>query len=258
MNTLLAVAKHAAQSAGLAIMDLYDSSAFELKSNNTPVTLADTTAHEIIMTELKETNISILSEESEGVTLPYPERMWIIDPMDGTKGFIHKDGDFSVMIGLLSDGYPTLGVVYLPVEQSFYFAISGEGAFYEKDGVVTKISVHPTNAPLRFLRSRHNTSPFIDSVTLDLQAENIPKGSIGIKAGCIGQNEGDFFFTDGRLGEWDICAPSIIMEEAGGKVTDLHGAKVFYGTKNHLIEHGVVFSNGACHDRVLNAIQKHR
>ncbi len=256
MDTLLAAAKHAAFEAGKAIMELYEDGSYDLKSNNTPVTLADTAAHNIITSILGATSIQILSEESEGIALPYPETLWVIDPMDGTKGFIHKDGEFSVMIGLLVNGEAVLGVVYLPTENSFYYGVKGQGAFYEKDGVCTKLTVASSKSPLRFLQSRYNTTPYIEHIVHDLSAVSILRGSIGIKAGNVARDEGDFFFTNGPLGEWDVCAPSIIMEEAGGRVTDLDGNRLTYGTENHLIQRGLVFSNASCHDTVLASIKK--
>lgn len=255
MESLLETAKMAAREAGEAVMELYASAEFETKSDGTPVTAADFAANEIILRHLDTTGIPILSEESEGITLPYPDTLWIIDPIDGTQGFIDKSGEFAIMIGLLVNGYPALGVVYAPTQKTIFYAMKGQGAYRENDGVVTKLMVTSIQeAPLRFVRSKNHFTPFMESVAQSLNAVTIPCGGIGIKASLVAKNEGDFFFTKAWLGEWDVCAPSIIMEEAGGCVTDIYGKKLFYGTKNHHLEDGAIFSNGVCHEAVVNAI----
>jgi 3'(2'), 5'-bisphosphate nucleotidase len=94
----------------------------------------------------------------------------------------------------------------------------------------------------------------MELVAKKLEAILCPRGSVGIKAGLLGEDFGDFFFSWGNLGEWDVCAPQIIAEEAGGRVTDCKGNPLSYGTENHRIAQGVLFSNGKCHTHVLEAI----
>ncbi len=255
MDTLLKKVIHAAQEAGDEIMRLYTVTEFETKADGSPVTIADMRSNEILTTHLASTNIPILSEESMGIPLPYPERLWIIDPLDGTKDFIKKNGDFSVMIGLLEHGKPVLGVVYAPAHKALYYAMRGAGAFVERDGIVTPLAVSQrSDQDLRLIRSVNHFSPRMEAVGKKLSATFHPHGSIGIKAGLVSEDIGDFFFSWGNLGEWDVCAPEIILTEAGGTVTDCLGNPLSYGTVTHKIEHGLVFSNGACHTRLLQAI----
>ncbi|MCF7815905.1 MAG: 3'(2'),5'-bisphosphate nucleotidase CysQ [Candidatus Pacebacteria bacterium] len=256
MNSLLDIAIAAAKHAGDEIIKLYATTTHETKDDGSPVTVADMRSNEILTDHLSKTNITILSEESEGIATPYPEQMWIIDPLDGTKDFLEKTGDFSVMIGLLENGRPTLGVVYVPVHDILYYATKGSGAFLLSKEVTTRLSISdkPTS-PLRFLRSVHNFSPYMKAVTEKLSAQLLPRGSIGVKAGILCSNAGDFFFSLGNFGEWDVCAPEIITLEAGGSVTDCEGNPLFYGTKNHRVEHGILFSNTACYKNVLDAIR---
>lgn len=257
MNTLLHTALTAVKEAGDAIFTLYGVADFEMKGDGSPVTIADTRSHDMLVTHLEKTGISILSEESESVPLPYPEQMWIIDPLDGTKDFLKHTHDFSVMVGLLQNGKPILGVVYAPALNVLYYAEKGQGAYQVRDGVTTQLSVEATHrGPLRFLCSVNNFAPYMETVTEMLSAVKTPRGSVGVKAGIIGENQGEFFFNRGKLGEWDVCAPEIILEEAGGRVTDCNGDALVYGSPDHRIAHGILFSNGACHEEVLTAIQK--
>ena len=255
METLLQTAITAAKEAGDAIMALYASTEFETKADGSPVTVADMTANEIVLTHLRTTHIPILTEESDGITVPYPEQLWIIDPIDGTTGFIKKNGEFAVMIGLLEHGHSILGVVYEPAHNALYYARRGEGAYCEKDGIKKALSVQSiAPAPLRFVRTRNHATPFMDIVAEKLHTTSILCGGIGIKTNIIARGDGDFFFTLAELGDWDVCAPSIIVTEAGGTVTDCIGNPLTYGTKNHRLERGVIFSNTVCHHDVVTAI----
>lgn len=256
-NPLLTVAIHASKEAGREILNLYTMTAFEMKSDGSPVTKADLRSNEVLMRHLKETNIPVLSEETLRIETPYPERIWIVDPLDGTRDFIKKNGNFCVMIGLLEHGSPVLGVVYVPATDTIYYAEKGKGAHAVKKGKTTPLKVSSReNSDLKFLSSRNVSFPEMEAVKQELDAETIFCGSVGVKAALLGEGTGDYFFYLGKLGEWDICAPEIITKEAGGTVTDRDGKKVEYGSPDHRFQNGVVFSNTACHERVLQAITK--
>jgi 3'(2'), 5'-bisphosphate nucleotidase len=256
MPALLSIAISAAHNAGDEIMRLYETTAFETKPDGSPVTVADTRSNEILLSSLIKTDIPILSEESkEKITPPYPSRMWIIDPLDGTRNFIEKNGDFSVMIGLLEHGRPALGVVYAPAHETLYYAVRDQGAFAVTKGVERKLNVSSREADLRCIRSVHHFSPRMKIVAEKLNATLHPHGSVGIRAGLIGEDAGDLFFSWGKFGEWDVCAPEIIVREAGGRVSDVYGAELSYGSTDHRLKNGVVFSNSACHTQVINALE---
>lgn len=245
--------------AGAEIMKLYELGDFETKHDGSPVTLADTRSHEALVRHLAQTNIPILSEESDGIGHPYPEQLWVIDPLDGTKDFLKKTKDFSVMVGLLEKGRPVLGVVYAPAFDVHYYAEKGGGAYKIENGITTKLTVTTGSEQyLRFLCSVNNFAPYMEMVAEKLSATKTPRGSIGVKAGLIAEDLGDFFFSQGALGEWDVCAPEIILCEAGGTVTDCEGNPLLYGNPEHRLKQGIVFSNGACHAQVLEAIQTSR
>jgi 3'(2'), 5'-bisphosphate nucleotidase len=257
MESLLEVAKAAVREAGAAIMELYGDSKYTTKKDGTPVTEADKIANEVLFKHLTKTQIPILSEESDGMSLPYPQRLWVIDPIDGTSGFIKHEGDFTVMIGLLHDGRPIIGVVYTPVTGNMYYAENGLGAFVENGGTRTKLVTSQTStAPLRFVCSKTHFTPFKEKVSEKLGAMKLPCGGMGTKVVQIAENTGDFTFTRANLGEWDVCAPTAILEEAGGRVTDVHGMPIQFGNENHTIQHGVIFSNGICHEKIVVAIQE--
>ncbi len=257
MNELLTIAKEAARESAAVIRDFYGNALVTEKDDKSPVTEADTAAHNLIRARLETTGIPVLSEEdAEHFALPYPDRMWIVDPLDGTMGFIKKTSDFAVMIGLIENGRPVLGVVHCPIGDIVYSATLGGGSFIEKDGVVEQLHVSDRMVPsLRGLMSVNHAAPYMTELGERLNIEEeIAVGSIGIKAGYIAHNRADFYVTRGALGEWDVCAPEIILTEAGGTVTDTRGEPLCYGNENARIKYGVVLTNGACHKDVLTTL----
>ena len=209
MNPLLTLAIHAATKAGTEIKRLYATTDFEQKDDGSPVTIADKRSNEIVIEHLTTSGIAILSEESPGIPLPYPSQLWIIDPLDGTRDFIEKTGDFVVMIGLLEEGRPVLGVVYAPLHKTLYYAELGMGAWKMQGDAIEKLTVSNRAEDLRFVRSIHHATHEMQEVARRLNATFIPRGSMGIKAGMVCESEGDFFYTRGKVGEWDVCAPEI-------------------------------------------------
>lgn len=255
MQTLMEIAQTASREAGRAIMELYTTTNFDTKHDGSPVTLADMRANEVVISHLKKTGIPILSEESEGISLPYPPRLWIIDPLDGTRDFLKKNGDFAVMIGLLEEGRPILGVVYTPAYDTLYFAEKGGGAFITQGETTSRLHVSTRTSELRFIRSISHFSPRMEALAKKLNVTLYPRGSFGIKAGILAMGEADFFVSWGGFGEWDVCANEIIVLESGGQVTDTNGNPLFYGTDDHKLKYGIIFSNGVCHDTVLEAVR---
>ena len=227
LSTLLLICKEAARAAGADILEIYESADFsvEAKADNSPLTLADKAAHNRIVSFLEETNIPILSEE--GRAIPYEERknwdyFWMIDPLDGTKEFIKKNGEFTVNIALIHEGRPILGVVYPPVLDLMYTAIEGEGA--QLDGVQIHVSEKTLDQPnLRTVASRSHMSAETEEFLARLkQPEIVSKGS-SLKLLLIASGEADVYPRFGPTMEWDTAAAHVIVTEAGGQVvhTDL-------------------------------------
>jgi len=250
-----------ARKASATILDFYENG-FEIEEKihadnfSEPVTIADRTASRIIVEGLSDTfpNDGILSEEEfDDMKRLDKQRVWIIDPLDGTQGFINKNGDFAVQIGLAVNGEAVLGVVYLPLEDVLYFASKDEGAWMiENDKTPKRLEVSGETdfARMNLAVSRNHRSPRMSLVveSLGLKKE-IRRGSVGLKIGLMAQKICDLYIhLSPRTKHWDTCAPEIILREAGGRMTDLFGEKIIYNTPDVHNYNGVLASNGIAHD----------
>ena len=221
-----------------------------------PVTIADKAASRIIVNHLKEAfpEDYVLSEEEvdHPKTRTENERVWMIDPIDGTWGFIKKDGDFAVQIGLVESGDPILGVVLVPVHGLLYYAVKGKGAFARADGreaVRLETSDNTDFSQMSLAVSRNHRSPKISRIIADFGLkQEIQRGSVGLKVGLIADRVCDLYIhLSPRTKFWDTCGPQIILEEAGGKLTDLFGERIRYDIKDVQNHGGIVASNGVAH-----------
>ena len=221
----LEIATALAYKAGAEIMKFYASGVVaeeKLGVDNfaEPVTIADRTASQIIVNGLAKEFPSdgILSEEEpdNAENRLSKSRVWIIDPLDGTKGFIEKNGDFAVQIGLAENGESILGVVFLPFENLLYFATKGNGTFLvENDESPKRLQVSDkTNfAEIILATSRNHHSPKMTQIVDDLGLkEEIQRGSVGLKVGLIATKICDLYIHfSPRTKLWDTCAPNIIL-----------------------------------------------
>ena len=194
------------------------------------------------------------------------ERVWIIDPMDGTKDFIHKTGDFSVMIGLvekIDNVYrPILGVVYVPVRETCYYASLGGGAFRkekDKDEEKIKVSESDNIKESRIIGSRFHKNELEDNLFNDLSLkERIPCGSVGVKIDKIAEGSAEFNINPSdHTSEWDVCAADIILSEAGGILTNIKGNLFNYNKEDIKNRFGYFASNGKNHDKFLKQIESY-
>ncbi len=250
-----------ARKSGAAIMGFYESGVVTEEkigadSFSEPVTIADRTASKIIVENLTAVfpDDGILSEEEfDDRQRLNKKRVWIIDPLDGTKGFIEKNGDFAVQIGLAENGASILGVVFLPLENVLYFASYGSGAFFvEKNEKPQRLQVSEKSdfGEMLLASSRNHRSPRMNRVVehLGLKKE-VQRGSVGLKVGLITRQIADLYIhLSPRTKQWDTCAPEIILREAGGAMTDLFGAKIIYNTPDINNYNGVLASNGVSHE----------
>ncbi len=229
-----------------------------------PVTIADRKASEIIVSGLQEEfpDDGILSEEKPDTDERLSKnRVWIIDPLDGTKGFIEKNGDFAVQIGLAVGGESILGVVFLPLQNDLYFATKDGGAFLAKnDENPQKLEVSQKTdfAQMNLAVSRNHYSKNINRVIREFGLKNeIRRGSVGLKIGLIAQKICDLYIHfSPRTKHWDTCAPEIIIEEAGGKLTDVFGGKIIYNTKDVQNHNGVLASCGIqAHEKTVKNLK---
>lgn len=222
LKELLATAKQAALKAGDEIMKIYESGDFsiESKSDNSPLTLADKASHLAIVADLENTELPILSEEGESIS--FEERknwkqFWMIDPLDGTKEFIKKNGEFTVNIALIEKGVPVLGVVYTPVLKELFWALKDDGAY--KDG--SRISVNSKvrdDAELKVVASRSHMNEETTAFINELDKPVIVSKGSSLKLLMVAEGEADLYPRYAPTMEWDTAAAQIIVEEAGGEV----------------------------------------
>jgi len=228
-----------------------------------PVTIADREASKIIVEGLAETfpTDAILSEEEADdiETRVSGKRVWMIDPIDGTQGFINKDGDFGVQIGLTENRTPVLGVVFLPFHDELFYAVKGEGAFLIENGSSPKrlqTSTKNDFTEMNLAVSRNHLSPKMSQVASNFVVkEVIHRGSVGLKIGLIARQIADLYIhLSPRTKYWDSCAPQIILEEAGGKMTDLFGLPLRYDLHDVQNHNGILASNGTAHESVVKKL----
>lgn len=262
MRKELDAASELAVSAGQLLLEHYVSSPeVEWKGGGDPVTHADRLSSEFLIRGLRSRfpNDAIVSEEEpDDPGRCRKSRVWIIDPMDGTREFIEHRSEFAVMIGLALDGTPVLGIVYQPVAEKLYCAAHGSGAILKKHEGITSLRVSGENDPQRMTiaLSRSHHSPTIDAVCSRLHiTRSIRSGSIGLKVGMICEGHAHLYLDmSGRTSLWDTCAPSALLHEAGGRMTDLKGMQVRYDSPELRHLKGIIASNGTIHDRVIEAL----
>ena len=262
----LDVAVDVARSAGAAILEQYkgplDIEQKNLDDDAEPVTQADRIANELIVTRLQREfpNDGILAEESVDTSRRLEKsRVWMVDPLDGTNGFIAGNGDFAVQIGLAEHGEPMVGVVYLPLTGVLYRAVRGEGTSIERPQVETeqaRTSGARGFANMRLAASRSHRSSRMNRVVQRFGfREEVQRGSVGIKVGLLVEQQCDVYIhLSPRTKQWDTCAPQLILTEAGGRMTDLFGEPLNYNVPDVQNHNGLVASNGASHDQIIETL----
>ncbi|HEY3809156.1 MAG TPA: 3'(2'),5'-bisphosphate nucleotidase CysQ [Steroidobacteraceae bacterium] len=232
-----------ADAAGAEIMRIYQT-AFDvtLKQDRSPLTEADLAAQRIIGAGLKELtpDISMLGEESAPQQFEHRrqwQRLWLVDPLDGTREFVKRNGEFTVNIALIEHAEPVLGVVYGPARGVLYAAARGSGAF-RRDADGRRHPIHARSSaaePLRILGSRSHGDAALDRMLDRLGAhERISIGS-ALKFGLLAEGSGDLYVRRGPTSEWDTAAGQALVHEAGGCVVDLEGSPLRYNVRNTLI-----------------------
>lgn len=241
--TLLADVCRIAYDAAASILAVYDTDfAVEHKDDRSPLTEADMAAHQTIMQGLKALTpeIPILSEES--TTIDYSTRRnwrhyWLVDPLDGTREFVKRNGEFTVNIALIDDHRCTLGVVLVPVTGVCYYAARDYGAFKASPGQEAR-AIHtrpaqPDNLAIAGSRS-HGSEQFQSFLQQLGEAEVITVGS-SLKSCLIAEGEVDLYPRFGPTSEWDTAASQCVVEQAGGLVTDMQLQPLRYNTKDSLL-----------------------
>lgn len=233
------------------------------KDGNEPVTEADRRASDLIVARLRQAfpEDAILSEEmpDDGSRLQ-KERVWMVDPIDGTKDFIRGDVGYAVMIGLAVAARPKVGVVAQPATGKIYGAVVGGQAWLEFDGARSRLAPSRLDqlAGVRFVASKSHRTPQIEAVRRRLGIEDeMNIGGVGLKVGLIAENVRDLYIYPGTRSKlWDACAPEAILHAAGGKLTDLYGNPLVYDSEDLWNSRGLVASNGPLHDTVIEALEE--
>lgn len=253
----------AAKKAGEEILKYYQANYnVEQKADKSPVTGADLASNRVILSELEDFDAGILSEElADNSERLDKKRVLIVDPMDGTMDFIKKTGEFTIMIGLVEEGRPILGVVYKPVNDIIYYAVKGEGAFIDKgERSPQKITVSDVDdfSQVEMVGSRFHRSETESKLVKSLGIPQIVGcGSAGLKIGLVAEGKAELNInpSDKTL-EWDVCAADIILKEAGGKLTDIKGEEFIYNKKDPRNYFGYLASNRKIHEKVVGELEE--
>lgn len=228
------------------------------KGVDDPVTAADRAVNAFLVKELNGAfpGDAVLSEEmKDDLSRLRHTRVWCVDPLDGTKEFIARNGEFSIMVGLAVEGKAVLGVVYQPVLDLLYCGIRDEGSRIQHREGEAPLRVSDTGEPERMglVVSRSHRNPILDRIKTDLGTtrERI-SGSVGLKCGLIAKGEADLYLHPAPgTKEWDTCGPEAILVGAGGQMTDCWGRPLVYNRPDVRRRTGLVASNGRCHDLVV-------
>jgi 3'(2'), 5'-bisphosphate nucleotidase len=257
----LPIVEQLVREAGALVRAYYDNGAeVSWKGIDDPVTAADHAANEHLVAGLRRAFPSdgILAEEShDDKARRQRRRVWIVDPLDGTKEFIGRIGEFSIMVGLAIEGVAVLGVVYQPVADLLYRGAPGLLAEAVEHGVARPLAVSRVADPaqMRLVASRSHRDPLVDAVRRDLGiTQDRPSGSVGLKVGLLATGQCDLYIHPAPgLKEWDTCAPDAILRAAGGVITDAWGRPLRYNKSDVRQRQGLAASNGAVHARIVAA-----
>jgi 3'(2'), 5'-bisphosphate nucleotidase len=258
----LAAAVRFAREAGAIVRTFYQVSPnVRWKDPTEPVTEADRASNAHLVKQISQTYPAdgILAEESkDDLTRLDRRRVWIIDPLDGTMEFIARNGEFCIMVGLVSDHRPVVGVVYQPIDDVLYGATAGAGAFVEEFGERIPLRVSQAADPrsLRLVVSRSHRVPLVEPIIARAGAQHVRSvGSVGLKIGLIGRRKADWYVhPNPGTKEWDTCAPEIILREAGGVMTDCWNRPLPYNQPDIIRRFGLLASNGAAHAHVAEVV----
>lgn len=245
-----------AADAGRCIVEVYNQEfTIQHKDDKTPLTEADMAAHDAIESGLNRLtpHIPILSEESAAIAFTERKtwkRYWLVDPLDGTREFIKRNGEFTVNIALIEDGSPVLGVILAPVTGVSYYGCKGSGA-YKRTPDTPARSIHTAPWQGRHIRvagSRsHGSEAFNNFLSHFEDHELVVMGS-SLKSCLVAEGKADIYPRFGRTSEWDTAAAQCIVEEAGGAITDLHLQPLRYNTKESLLNPHFVVIGDKDHD----------
>ncbi len=228
---------HIACDAALHIMAVYDNAyVVEYKDDSSPITEADRRAHDVIVAGLQQLtpHIPVLSEEGADLANAANRRAWtrywLVDPLDGTKEFVQKSGEFTVNIALIDNGYPMLGVVHVPAQDRRYWGIQGGGAWRQNNSdepIAIRVS-QPAMTPLRVVGSRSHAGPEMAGYLARLGDYRLTNAGSSLKFCAVAEGSADVYPRLGTTCLWDTAAAQCVVEAAGGGVMTLDGQRLHY------------------------------
>lgn len=239
----LKIAKEAAVKAGMAIMEIYgDGSDFEVeyKADDSPLTKADKASNAIIVKLLRENfpDYAVLSEEEKDSSERLEnDRCFIVDPLDGTKEFIKRNGQFTVNIALSHQHRAVMGVIYVPVSGDLYYASEGGGSFLEKkDGnaQVLRVSENTDHSDLKAVVSGSHCCEEMEQLIEKYHIKQILRIGSSLKGCLVAKGEADVYYRHNPTMEWDTAAMQCIVEEAGGIFRQMDDTPMLYNRENSL------------------------
>jgi len=252
-------AARVAREAGAVVLRWYGEGVHvQWKGKGDPVTEADKEANGRIVDAIRREYPAdaVLAEESadDRARLGRP-RLWLVDPLDGTREFVDRIGEFVIMVALAEEGRPVAGAVFHPTSNTLFRARQGAGAWVEDEAGVRRVRVSERSDPstFRLLVSRSHRSPRIDAVRAALGlTDEQPCGSVGLKMARLAEGLADLYVHfGGGTKEWDLAAPEILIREAGGRLTDLAGRPIPYNREDVRTPPAFVASNGVRHEELL-------
>jgi 3'(2'), 5'-bisphosphate nucleotidase len=253
-----------AREAGRILMEVYAKDfSVAYKDRNDPVTEADQLVNAYLVGELRKRFPSdgVVAEESQDQSDALAKsRCWFVDPLDGTKEFIAKNGEFSVMLGLSLDGRSVLGVVYQPETDKLYRGVVGEGAALEQGGRTRalRVSDKRDTHTLKLVASRSHRPASIEQIMQKLGArDEMPSGSVGVKVGLIAEQIADLYVhISDKSSLWDACGPEAILHAAGGRFVHVDGESIEYRSADMRNAKGILAVNQAAYDSVLAVVRE--
>jgi len=270
LDRRLQIGRDVARAAGEVVLQFYSEKVeVEWKAPGNPVTAADHAANALILEHLHRhfPGEAVLAEETDDdMSRLGRDVVWMVDPLDGTKELIKRNGEFSIMIGLVENGRPVLGVVLQPAPPSgikpgaLYSGAIGLGAWLSLGGSERAIRVSAIEQPaqMRMIASRSHFDERVDQVRKNLGIHEILRsGSVGLKCGAIAAGACELYIhPSSKVSLWDSGAPAAILTAAGGVMTDLRGESLDYKSVHVGHPHGLLASHGRLHEQIVAAVNK--
>jgi len=231
------------------------------KENNEPITEADIESNQIIQKYISKSGFPILSEESsdEEEKRIDSKKIWIVDPLDGTTDFVNKTGEFTIMIALVEDNVPVMGVISHPAENKLYVAQKDQGAYVFDKGDWKKLLVS-TNLDLsecRVVGSRFHQSENEKNFLKSLGILKFTSKGSSLKVIDICSKKAEIYFTTtNKIKHWDTCASHCLITEAGGRMTDMSGQPLKYNTETVSHQNGILVTNSVVHENIVEKYSK--